>query len=450
MAMKAWMLHKSSQGEDVDDLSSLISQSNEPEYTESEIKCDENALYDVNTCVPSGTLNRFITHDIFNAPRAVKAGTESYAVVWNLLNEGRGWPRVSYGTKIYAYHFRLADVCNTIHDGLPYKGRVRVGVERMPNFPTVPSDKLDVIIYDCDGGVVAKVRASDWSASNVRRHIGDTTTECMLFCDKGGHCNVMFLHMLVVWHSDEWPYREPSFNRSVFHYSPLISELVKVTAPEALSDLKVGENFDAVPLDEYHGIGLSRQGYSYKFAELPSALCEAFSKLAATAYPMTIPCINRGMVRTGDGWADMVEITFRSPSAMKELTRFRDESGLDVRFDDEYEVIRLEPVDTPYKDIPFGDVVVEYVSIPLPGRKNPLVEFHVNGVKLDSARYGDGQRINGICKYTLYKERSGKRSRFARLHYDERDVPYLDVIWNLNETGNRKTVDSHSVPSLRG
>ena len=435
MAMKAWMLHKSSQGEDADDSSSLISQSNEPEYTE--MQCDERVLYDINACVPSGTLGRFITHDIFDEPRAVKTGTESYAIVWNLLNDGRKYPRVSYGTKIYAYHFRLADVCNTIRDGSFYKGRVRIGVERIPNFPTVPSDKLDVVIYDHDGGIIAKVRASDWSAGEIRRHIGDTTDEAMLFCDKGGHCNVMFLHMLVVWHSDVWPYHQPVFHGNRFSCgSHSISELVKVTAPEALSDLKVGESFEAVPLDHYGEIGLSRQAYNYEFAKLPSALCEAFSKLAATAYPMTIPCINRGMVRTGDGWASMVQITLRSPSEMRELARFRDESGLDVRFEDEYEVIRLEPVDTPYKDIPFGDVVVEYVPIPLPGRKNPLVEFHVNGVKLDSARYGDGQRINGICKYTLYKERSGKRSQFVRLHYDERDAPYLDVIWNLNEVDN--------------
>lgn len=437
MAMKVWMLHKSSQSDDADDSSSLISQSNEPEYTESaesEMQCDERVLYDINACVPSGTLGRFITHDIFDEPRAVKTETESYAIIWNLLNDGHKYPRISYGTKIYAYHFRLADVCNTIHDGLPYKGRVRIGVERMPNFPTVPSDKLDVVIYDHDGGVIAKVRANDWSASDVRSHIGDTTDEAMLFCDKGGHCNVMFLHMLVVWHSEECSYRRPSFNGSAFHYPSLISELVKVTAPEALSDLKVGESFEAVPLDHYGEIGLSRQAYNYEFAKLPSALCEAFSKLAATAYPMTIPCINRGMVRTGDGWASMVQITLRSPSEMRELARFRDESGLDVRFEDDYEVIRLEPVDNPIEGIPFGDVVVEYIPIPLPGRKNPLVELHVNDVKIGSARYRDDQ-------YTIYKERSGKRSRFARLHYDEHDVPYLDVIWKLNEVDNRETVD---------
>lgn len=55
-------------------------------------------------------------------------------------------------------------------------------------------------------------------------------------------------------------------------------------------------------------------------------------------------------------------------------------------------------------------------------------------VKIGSARYRDDQ-------YTIYKERSGKRSRFARLHYDEHDVPYLDVIWTLNEVDNRETVD---------
>ena len=79
-------------------------------------------------------------------------------------------------------------------------------------------------------------------------------------------------------------------------------------------------------------------------------------------------------------------------------------------------------------------MVVEYIPLPLPGRKNPLVELHVNDVKIGSARYRDDQ-------YTIYKERSGKRSRFARLHYDEHDVPYLDVIWKLNEVDNRETVD---------
>lgn len=75
-------------------------------------------------------------------------------------------------------------------------------------------------------------------------------------------------------------------------------------------------------------------------------------------------------------------------------------------------------------------------TVPIPGRKNPSIEFRVNGLVMDSARYHDGQRMNGRSKYEFLKERVGMKSIWARLHYNEKDEPYLNVIWKCATQGD--------------
>lgn len=197
-----------------------------------------------------------------------------------------------------------------------------------------------------------------------------------------------------------------------------------VTAPEALSDLTVGEFFDATPMDSLTEVRLTRVGKSVPFCTLPSKFGEALAHLAATGYPeMTLHCVNHGQVPRYDKYVNMVEVLGANIEAMEKLTYFRRESGLDVRFDWVYETLRFEKVDVPY-NVPFGVVETECVAVPIPKRKNPLFELRINGVLIDSAQYRKSSN------YDHYKALAGMKSVWAKLHYDEKDIPYLDVIWN--------------------
>lgn len=307
-----------------------------------------------------------------------------------------------------------------------YKGKVRVGVDRTPNFQNTPSEKLDVVLYDAEMKVLAKIASYDWAAGDIRTHIGDVSENAILFCDAGGYHNYEFLYLAVVWYSDLHPYRFSPFRFETVYRS---NYFIKVDAPEALSDLMVGESFDAEMMDGYDGFGLTRSGRNYKFAEAPSSFGQSLSELIRTGYHDTaVRCITHGAVSDGETFIDMVEIDSRTEKEMEELSLFRRDSGLDVRYGDFYETLYLPRVESPLP-IPFSVIEVEYASVPISGRKNPSIEFRVNGQVMDSARYHDGQRMYGRSKYEFLKSRVGMKSVWARLHYNEKDEPYLNVIW---------------------
>lgn len=367
-------------------------------------------------------------HEMFGTGR-IESGSESYAVLWNLLH-GKGKPQgVRFGTAMHAYRFRRAEVSDALCDGDAYIGKVRVGIDRPLDFQNTPSEKLDVVLYDVDMNVIAKIAAYDWNAGDIRKHIGDVTEDAVLLCDGGGWHGYTFLYMAAVWRSDSHPYRFHQF-RFGFGRSSRSNYFIKVEAPEAVSDLMVGETFDAELLEDYDGFGLSRAGCRYKFADVPAQFGKSLSNLIETGYPLTaVPCVAHGTVRNGDSWVDMIEIAGKVEEEMEKLAHFRRESGLDVRYDGRYETLYLPKVESPY-DIPFGVVDVGYFAVPIPGRKNPIIEFRVDGVVVDSARYHDGQKLNGYRpKYEIFKERMGMESVWARLHYNEEDEPYLNIIW---------------------
>ena len=274
--------------------------------------------------------------------------------------------------------------------------------------------------------VLAKIASYDWAAGDIRTHIGDVSENAILFCDAGGYHNYEFLYLAVVWYSDLHPYRFSPFRFETVYRS---NYFIKVDAPEALSDLMVGESFDAEMMDGYDGFGLTRSGRNYKFAEAPSSFGQSLSELIRTGYHDTaVRCIAHGAVSDGETFIDMVEIDSRTEKEMEELSLFRRDSGLDVRYGDFYETLYLPRVESPLP-IPFSVIEVEYASVPISGRKNPSIEFRVNGQVMDSARYHDGQRMYGRSKYEFLKSRVGMKSVWARLHYNEKDAPYLNVIW---------------------
>lgn len=327
---------------------------------------------------------------------------------------------------VHTYRFRRAEVNHGLRFGDVYKGKVRVGVDRTPNFQNTPSEKLDVVLYDAEMKVLAKIASYDWAAGDIRTHIGDVSENAILFCDAGGYHNYEFLYLAVVWYSDLHPYRFSPFRFETVYRS---NYFIKVDAPEALSDLMVGESFDAEMMDGYDGFGLTRSGRNYKFAEAPSSFGQSLSELIRTGYHDTaVRCIAHGAVSDGETFIDMVEIDSRTEKEMEELSLFRRDSGLDVRYGDFYETLYLPRVESPLP-IPFSVIEVEYASVPISWRKNPSIEFRVNGQVMDSARYRDGQRMYGRSKYEFLKSRVGMKSIWARLHYNEKDEPYLNVIW---------------------
>lgn len=400
-------------------------------------KADKN-LVDVNNLfIRDGVVSKHtFMHEKFDTGR-IESGSESYAVLWNLLR-GKGklkgvLQRVRFGTAIHAYRFRRAEVSDALCDGNAYRGKVRVGIDRSPDFQNTPSEKLDVVLYDADMNAIAKIAACDWNAGDIRKRIGDVTEDAVLLCDGGGWHGYTFLYMAAVWYSDSHPYKFDPFRFRLGR--PIYSNyFIKVEAPEALSDLSVGETFDAELVEGYAGFGLTRAGRNYKFADVPSQFGKSLSNLIETGYLLTaVPCVAHGTVRNGDSWVDMIEITGMVEEEMDKLALFRNESGLDVHYDGRYETLYLPKVESPY-DIPFGVVDAGYFAVPIPGRKNPIIEFRVGGVVMDSARYGDGQKLNRDyrqeSKYKILKERMGMKSVWAKLHYNEKDEPYLNVIWD--------------------
>lgn len=397
-----------------------------------------NNLIGIQYCYSSGALSRkgIYSIDYDRNGYAIAYGTECYAVLWNMLHEAEDGYFLKYGSKIHAYRFRLVDVSDAIGKGSVYEGRIRIGTDRTPNSQCVRSDKLGVVLYNKDMDVLAKISARDWQCSAIHKHIGDVADNAILFCD--GH-KYNFLYMVVAWKSELYPYEYRGHGISRFRY---FNHFIEATSPEALSDLTVGELFNANPIESSGGVGITRIGRNYAFALLPSELGEAIAHLAATGCPeVTFHCVNHGWVRRWDRWAIMVEIMEVREEKIEELARFRSDSGLDVRFDDDYETIYLPKIESPY-DIPFGSVDVGCVEIPRPGRKNPIVELRVNDVVVDSARYHDGQRMinGGGSKYEILRKRVSMKPLWAKLHYNERDEPYLNIIWTCG-TDDRKEAE---------
>lgn len=72
---------------------------------------------------------------------------------------------------VHTYRFRRAEVNHGLRFGDVYKGKVRVGVDRTPNFQNTLSEKLDVVLYDAEMKVLAKIASYDWAAGDIRtRH----------------------------------------------------------------------------------------------------------------------------------------------------------------------------------------------------------------------------------------------------------------------------------------
>lgn len=389
---------------------------------ESEHQDDENYLVDVSDVFTRGILRDMgIEHEMFGGYGKLQSCSAARAILWTHLRETDRHRQLPLDVGVHTYRFRRAEVNHGLRFGDVYKGKVRVGVDRTPNFQNTLSEKLDVVLYDAEMKVLAKIASYDWAAGDIRTHIGDVSENAILFCDAGGYHNYEFLYLAVL-----HPYRFSPFRFETVYRS---NYFIKVDAPEALSDLMVGESFDAEMMDGYDGFGLTRSGRNYKFAEAPSSFGQSLSELIRTGYHDTaVRCIAHGAVSDGETFIDMVEIDSRTEKEMEELSLFRRDSGLDVRYGDFYETLYLPRVESPLP-IPFSVIEVEYASVPISGRKNPSIEFRVNGQVMDSARYHDGQRMYGRSKYEFLKSRVGMKSVWARLHYNEKDEPYLNVIW---------------------
>lgn len=401
-------------------------------------------FHDVDSSRCSGELRDKDFYFPSEGERGISSGTEEYAILWNFMRKTQdSW--IPFGTRIYAYRFRLAQVSDFLFDGNVYEGKVRVGIERTPDSQGVPAEKLDVVMYGSDGTELAKVSSSDWAGGSIRKHIGDVTEKAILFCDAGGHWGKTFLFMVVAWYSDVHPNRfhMPYLSSWQIPYNSS-STFINVTSPEALSDLSVGECFNADLVSHFPDgtLGLARGGRNYEFAILPASYSEALLNLKATGYRAIVPCVNHGIVRNGKGYGCMVEICGKSASEMERLAKFRRDNGVDVQFNGEYETLKFERVERPY-NVPFGIVNVEYAEVQIPNRKNPIVELRLEDIVLDSARYGDGQKVGWRSKYSLFKERMGKKSAWARLHYTEEDEPYLNIIWSCGNGTDPQRAKEH-------
>lgn len=249
---------------------------------ESEHQDDENYLVDVSDVFTRGILRDMgIEHEMFGGYGKLQSCSAARAILWTHLRETDRHRQLPLDVGVHTYRFRRAEVNHGLRFGDVYKGKVRVGVDRTPNFQNTLSEKLDVVLYDAEMKVLAKIASYDWAAGDIRTHIGDVSENAILFCDAGGYHNYEFLYLAVVWYSDLHPYRFSPFRFETVYRS---NYFIKVDAPEALSDLMVGESFDAEMMDGYDGFGLTRSGRNYKFAEAPSSFGQSLSELIRTGY----------------------------------------------------------------------------------------------------------------------------------------------------------------------
>lgn len=405
----------------------------------------ENKLYPIDRakpCVALGNL-RFMRSSSIEG--GIGSGGQDYAALYAKLNENNApWDEFKWGVHINLYRFRMTEVAEKLRDGEMVSGRVRIGVERTPVLQAVPADKLDVVLWDDAGGLLARVSASDWSASKIKGRIGDVAERALLWCGNGGYGGCMFLWLAVVWYTDlhPMPALEPiSYSWQAWQGRGPSAAILRVEDKEALSDLRAGERFEVTVVPHFGAApGLARKGTSHELARLPEPWAEAWSALSGTGYMAPIACFAHGNVPDDEGNLNtLMEVRCADPDKMTELAKFRRESGLDLRLDGDYEVMRLDPVVVPHA-IPFGKIPVEFAAVPLKDRKNPLIELRMNGDVFDSARLGyRGSRE----KYRLYKKRLGKRSVWAALHYDpsDGDRPYLNVIWALGPNSGAAFVE---------
>lgn len=286
---------------------------------ESEHQDDENYLVDVSDVFTRGILRDMgIEHEMFGGYGKLQSCSAARAILWTHLRETDRHRQLPLDVGVHTYRFRRAEVNHGLRFGDVYKGKVRVGVDRTPNFQNTPSEKLDVVLYDAEMKVLAKIASYDWAAGDIRTHIGDVSENAILFCDAGGYHNYEFLYLAVVWYSDLHPYRFSPFRFETVYRS---NYFIKVDAPEALSDLMVGESFDAEMMDGYDGFGLTRSGRNYKFAEAPSSFGQSLSELIRTGYHDTaVRCIAHGAVSDGETFID-IEAGTKMVGAAQEFAR---------------------------------------------------------------------------------------------------------------------------------
>ena len=168
-----------------------------------EHQTDDNYLIDVSDVFTRGILRGMgIEHEMFGGYGKLQSCSAAQAVLWTHLRETDWYSQLSIDVGVHTYRFRRAEVNRDLRFGDVYKGKVRVGVDRTPAFQNTPSEKLDVVLYDAEMRVLAKIASYDWAAGDIRTHIGDVSENAILFCDAGGWHNCEFLYLAVVWYSD--------------------------------------------------------------------------------------------------------------------------------------------------------------------------------------------------------------------------------------------------------
>lgn len=389
----------------------------------SESNGGKRTFHGIDSCQASSIMaNRLLYSalpDLSNSE--INIGSQCYAVLWQAMQYGDEWKRLQYGEPISLYRFRFAEVCDSLFNSDNYLGVARVGTTRPLSAACVPADSLGVSIYDKDGMPLASIDSSDWAACSIRRHIGDIADTALLFCGYGGWYGWHFLYLAASWRSSKSKRGARMF--STYGRGAVSRYYAKVTAPESLSDLAAGQQFEASLVQHFGGtFGLSRHGFDYEFGDLPQEFTEPYQKLAETGYRMVVQCFNYAQAWNGSNIEPLVEISGLTPSTAYLLAAIRRESKLDVTPGWHYEKLTIPRVSSPYP-FPFDSVKVEYVATPLEGRKNPLIKLLVNGTAVETFRYRERRRYDAVL------DRVGMKSIWARLHYSENDQPFLYVVW---------------------
>ena len=383
------------------------------------------ALHDKYVSIEDPTYSR-AAHAIDRVVGA-KPHEETHAILWNALVE-KGLS-VGFEEELSFFRVKIGAVSDKVMKS-GHVGPVIIGGFGPLGPIGAHADSLGATLCDKDGTPLAVVHKRDVSSGAVLNHMGLKPFRAMLFIGhSGGYLPSPYLYIIAVFEGHEASSRSHSICWHPFQGTTF----VRTWKPEFLEDVPM-DFADAELLAVDDMAVLRKKGANESFAELPASLAGPCLALMKTGYTKEIVACKKAswsIIPDGAEYS-FLSVSHKRPEEIMRLAKMREYSHLDLDFDSDYEVISLEPKKMPY-DIPFGEVEVECVAVPIKNRKNPSAQLTVNGSTVLELRLRD-------TGYESLMAHAGLSALHGSLHYGDDDLPQLYVVW----AKRRKTLTSSS------
>lgn len=372
------------------------------------------ALHDKYVSIEDLTYSR-VAHAI---DRFIGSGhqEEAHAILWNAMIE-KGLT-VAFEEELSYFRVKIGAVSDQVMES-GYAGPVIIGGFGPLGPIGAYADSLGATLCDKDCAPLAVVHERDVSSGAVLSHMGLKSFRAILFIGhSGGYLPSPYLYIIAAFEEHEAACR-PS---SIYWHSFQDRTFVRTWKPEVLDDIPM--NLMDTELLALDGMAaLRKKGAREPFAELPASLAGPCLALMRTGYTKEIVTCEKTSwsITPSDAEYSFLSVNHKRPVEIMRLAKIRKYSHLDLDFDSDYEVISLEAKERPY-DIPFGEVDVECIAVPIKNRKNPLARLTVNGTIVLELRLRDSG-------YEALMAHAGSSALHGSLHYGDDDLPKLYVVW---------------------